>query len=182
MTKTSRGFTLIELLVVIAIIGILSAVVLTSLDGARKRGRDARRLSDVKQIQLALELYYDQWHEYPATIGTAASSVLVSNGYIASLPVDPSNNAVYAYSPYAASTPAAANSVCSGYHLGASLESGPAHPQLGTDADLAATPAGLIRCTDAGATADFPGVDTGGANNGKCLPAHFGTACYDVRS
>ena len=44
-------------LVVIAIIGILSSVVLASLNGARKKGRDARRISDLKQIQLALEMY-----------------------------------------------------------------------------------------------------------------------------
>ena len=53
-----RGFTLIELLVVIAIIGILASVVLASLNSARKKGRDARRVADIKQVQLALELYF----------------------------------------------------------------------------------------------------------------------------
>lgn len=55
-----RGFTLIELLVVIAIIGILAAVVLVSLNSARVRGRDARRLSDLQAIALAMEVYNDQ--------------------------------------------------------------------------------------------------------------------------
>lgn len=48
--KKNNGFTLIELLVVIAIIGVLSSVVLASLNTARKKARDARRLSDMKQI------------------------------------------------------------------------------------------------------------------------------------
>ena len=56
-SKASRGFTLIELLVVIAIIGILSSVVLASLNSARTKARDTRRVSDMKQIQIALELY-----------------------------------------------------------------------------------------------------------------------------
>ncbi len=53
----AKGFTLIELLVVIAIIGILSSVVLASLNSARAKARDARRLSDLHQIRNALELY-----------------------------------------------------------------------------------------------------------------------------
>ncbi len=57
-----------ELLVVIAIIGILSSIVLTSLSGARERAKDGRRISDIKQIQLALELYYDVNSNYPAGV------------------------------------------------------------------------------------------------------------------
>ena len=59
------GFTLIELLVVIAIIGLLSSVVFASLNSARKKARDARRIADLKQIQTALEFYYDAKNQYP---------------------------------------------------------------------------------------------------------------------
>lgn len=177
----ATGFTLIELLVVMAIIGILSAVVLTSLNGARQKGRDARRISDVKQIQLSLELYYDSTGAYPLTIGTQSSSVLVTNGYIASLPVDPSNNAVYSYTPFAASTNLG---ICSAYHIGADLESGATHTVLQTDADSfvggtanagETNPSGISVCT--GGAADFHGSD-----QGKCNSGNIGTACYDVRS
>ncbi len=60
-----QGFTLIELLVVIAIIGILSSIVLASLNSARMKARDARRIADLKQIQLALELFFDSHGYYP---------------------------------------------------------------------------------------------------------------------
>lgn len=50
MLSRKQGFTLIELLVVIAIIGLLASVVFASLNVARQRGRDARRLADVREM------------------------------------------------------------------------------------------------------------------------------------
>ena len=55
--KASKAFTLIELLVVISIISLLSSIVLASLSEARMKARDARRMSTLDQIQIALELY-----------------------------------------------------------------------------------------------------------------------------
>ncbi len=58
--KPKSGFTLIELLVVIAIIGILSAVVLTSLNSSRAKANDAQKIANVKQVALAYELTRNQ--------------------------------------------------------------------------------------------------------------------------
>lgn len=60
-----KGFTLVELLVVIAIIGMLSTLAVVALGSARSKARDARRISDIKQIQTGLELYYADKTLYP---------------------------------------------------------------------------------------------------------------------
>ncbi len=107
MRINSRGFTLIELLVVIAIIGILSSVVLASLNSARGKANDAKRYANIQAVRSALELYAaDHNGQYPNAGGnwisqcagwtqaTAANTVpgLVSGGYIPQLPTDPDQN------------------------------------------------------------------------------------------
>ncbi|NMC51612.1 type II secretion system protein [Candidatus Kuenenbacteria bacterium] len=68
--KSQPGFTLIELLLVIAIIGLLATLAVTSLNNARIKSRDSRRLGDVRNIQTALELYFNDLGGYPSgTIG-----------------------------------------------------------------------------------------------------------------
>jgi len=67
MRFKSYGFTLIELLVVISVIGLLSSVLLASLSVARKKAQTAAAFQDLKEIQKALELYYDKHGYYPVT-------------------------------------------------------------------------------------------------------------------
>ena len=61
----SRGVTLIELLIVIAIIGILAAIVLVSLNDARTSARDTQRVGNLRNAQLAMEIYFDDNGQYP---------------------------------------------------------------------------------------------------------------------
>ena len=61
----NHGFTLIELLVVISIIGILATLITANLNSARSRARDAQRKSDIKNIETALRLYYNDNGAYP---------------------------------------------------------------------------------------------------------------------
>ena len=106
----TKGFTLIELLVVVAIIGILSSVVLASLNSARAKARDARRAVDLKQLATALEIYYLDNNAFPGAGGCSsvnhsavnenwgldAGSAWTINPplvgqYIATIPSDPTN-------------------------------------------------------------------------------------------
>ncbi|MDO8604800.1 MAG: prepilin-type N-terminal cleavage/methylation domain-containing protein [bacterium] len=110
MTKRENngGFTLIELLVVISIIGVLSGIVLSSLNSARQKSRDTIRKAQLTELRTALEHYYSDHGYYPATpVGTFYSSEtgepapngpnnngdwipgLVAGGYISALPKDP---------------------------------------------------------------------------------------------
>lgn len=138
-----KGFTLIELLVVIAIIGILSSVVLASLNSARLKSRDARRVSDLKQLQLALELYYDaNSSNYPATLSLLAPT------YIARIPNDPQTAVAYPYYANGSGT------TCSSYHLLATLEQTTGSVALANDADAA-----LAAVCTGSATPDVAGTD-----------------------
>ena len=78
MNTKRKGFTLIELLVVIAIIGILATLAVVALQQARKNARDAKRIADVRQMQTALELYFNDNQYYPDAV--TAGDTIASNG------------------------------------------------------------------------------------------------------
>jgi len=126
--RSRKGFTLIEILVVVAIIAILSSVVLVGLGPTRRIGRDARRISDLRQVQNGLELYFNKCGYYPGTaqatslcgayaaIATwaALDGALTGSGIgITIVPDDPTAGKNYSYG-------AATGGV--GYVVGAQLE------------------------------------------------------------
>lgn len=129
MKKTyEKAFTLIELLVVIAIIGILATVVLVNLSSTRGRARDARRKSDLSNIRLALEMYYDSQATpaYPAEVGWAAAIKDYMSG--GATPTDP-RGATYPNATIAGSYCYKLNSDGNGYEICALLEG------IGTDTE-----------------------------------------------
>lgn len=134
--KTQKGFTLIELLVVISIIGILSSIVVVGLDSAKTSSRDARRIADIKNIQLALALYYQDNGHYPCRLSdqsvssVAGCSPQFSGTYMNTIPTDPLSSSVsaidYKYSGLVQTNFNDGLAPCSlgvrSYHLGAVME------------------------------------------------------------
>lgn len=65
LKKEDRGFALVEVTIAVAIVAILSTVVIASVQEGRKKARDAQRISDLQQVQVALRLYKDENGAYP---------------------------------------------------------------------------------------------------------------------
>jgi prepilin-type N-terminal cleavage/methylation domain-containing protein len=145
-----KGFTLVELLVVIAVISLLSSIILASLNTARKKSRDARRIADIKQLQLAEELYS---HTNNGVYTPALTDLAPT--YIPVLPADPLS-AAYTYERCGSTV----------YHIGAALEES---TNVALNNDLNAKPAA---CTNVW------GVDTAVCSG--TAGTNQGSYCYDV--
>ena len=78
--KFSRGFTLIELLVVIAIIGILTSVVLASLNSARTKGGDAGVKDNLSSVRTQVEVYYNDNNTYGTALTATSGSCVPGTG------------------------------------------------------------------------------------------------------
>lgn len=66
MNTRTKGFTIIELLVTVFIIALLTGIIISNLTDSKAKSRDGKRISDIGQLQLAFELYFDRCNEYPA--------------------------------------------------------------------------------------------------------------------
>lgn len=118
------AFTLIELLVAIAIVAIMTAIVVSNFSTPRARARDAKRISDIAQLQLVLTYYFDRCNQYPlaskflsatnlTSINDGCPSGISVGTFISKWPTPPSGSYRYFI-----------NGNATDYVLGASLENG----------------------------------------------------------
>ena len=66
--RNEQGFTLLELIVVVAVLGVLVAIALQQFSLYRSRATDAAMRSDLKNAALAMESYYGEFLDYPASV------------------------------------------------------------------------------------------------------------------
>lgn len=144
-----KGFTLLEMIIVIGIIAIIAAAIVVLLGSARASARDVKRISDIKQIMLALDIYFEDREEYPGPAssygesetncagydvssidtdgdGKAFIEPLVLMGYLQVVPSDPKNEALcdgfaYRYNKYPAGTFGCAASKGAYYIIGINI-------------------------------------------------------------
>ena len=117
-----KGFTFVELLVVISIVAILSVIGLVTYAAFLSNTRDAKRQSDLKLIQSALEQYHGDQKYYPYEISPGGSLVSGSKTYLNKVPSDPKGSPNYSYVSSGASCNALTPQNCTSYCLYAKLE------------------------------------------------------------
>ena len=137
-SNKTKGFTLIELLVVISIIGLLSSIILASLATARAKARDAVRISDIRTIRTALELFRNDYGYYPPILYFPNNNPppLVTLGYLGVVPQDPlgPSSSGECRPKYCYSTPPTPPGVYpTSYRIGTQMET---NVSLGNEANL----------------------------------------------
>jgi type II secretion system protein G len=103
-TQKQRGFTIVELLIVIVVIAILATISIVAYSGIQQRARDTIRLSDIKTLSKAIELFYadngnypmsNGWCTQPSGAAYAAAFQAEIAPYLARFPRDPSYSGTY---------------------------------------------------------------------------------------
>lgn len=156
--KSGKGFTVLELLVVIGIIGLLVALALVGLNKAREKSRDDSRISNLRQVRIALEDYRTACRNYPMKLDPAANNCPALQGatFAEFLPIIPTNPGGTSFEYYAYADPASPDQ-CIGYHIAVQLET-VGHQALNTDDDFnSAADTSITSCF--GSTSPFDASD-----------------------
>jgi hypothetical protein len=93
--KSLKTFALIAIPFFLTLI--MSTIVIVSLNTARKKARDTKRIADIRMLQLALEMYYDDKNKYPITDNFNELSSHILPEYMSVMPVDPLNKNGFRY-------------------------------------------------------------------------------------
>ncbi len=157
---------LILLVPLIAVGGMFSSIMLSSLGSARESARDSLRVTQIKQLQLAIQAYYAATGEYPTAISTSS---LITTGYLQGIiPSDPLTGIPYYYF----------NCTADSYHIGADLEK-----STGLSADhLAAAPHTSRMCNRDPIIGDPTTSCITGEKNGYCFDISEGSTTPDTSS
>lgn len=76
--KNNKGFTLIEILMVVSIVAMLASVVLSSLGSAKSKGVDTAKINAIRQVKIALGMYYGDKGYYPLTTASLVPTYIPS--------------------------------------------------------------------------------------------------------
>jgi prepilin-type N-terminal cleavage/methylation domain-containing protein len=97
--KQQRGFTLLEMMVVVAIVAILAGILIPNFTRARAQAATSACMANEKTIATALELYYTDHQNYPASGSVDSTFVSGMTGYMNQIPIDPAagSSKYYAY-------------------------------------------------------------------------------------
>ena len=136
-SKNKKGFTLMEILIVMGIGILLMSISIFSISTARQKSRDGKRISDINQIRLALEQFYDACGSYPNQLVSSANNGCTLSTtfgkFLGQIPTDPKTGVGYYY--YAIGSGAD----CYNYHIAATLENA-SHAELSNDNDIIVSP------------------------------------------
>ena len=172
-TKLSKGFTLLELLVVIVIIGLLTIIVIASVNSARAKGRDTKKITEFKSMQNALQIYFSTNGYYPQSCTTVAGGCTsLVPSLISKVPDGIDYTGLDTIS----------TGKCRAYHMGVTLETN--NKVLSTDKDMTSNATGLAASGYSNLCGNtFAGSTIRGAgDNQSCRSTDTtpGTKCYDV--
>lgn len=147
----AKGFTLIELLVVIAIIGILAGIIYAPFQSARRKARDAKKVSEMKSLTTSLSLYNDSTGYYPASL------VDLQSTYGTDIPANSNFTSAVDLNKYNYSTYKDTSGNVIGYHLYTHLEA--PNTALSSAAKCQGAGGGASNCIGAIATANATAIN-----------------------
>lgn len=184
-----RAFTLTEMMISILIVGLITATAVISVVQVRIKNRDTQKLTDVKTIQSALEAYYRDENQYPATLtsGQPITGSTTSNTYLAAVPNPPSTlDGNCTSSDYVYSTTNDNHSYTLQFCIAKDINDAAAGNNCATPSGMAACSGGggqPAQCSGNYSFSNFTGCGDTGIYCGESYPTvQIGTQCWFAKN